>query len=117
MTLFGKWRSKNKSKNEQRQNTCALHGDKTVNEDMIWQAYPQKASEIARYLAQDEGVKVFFNSPSKEEIVAKLNEPSLKVFCGGGVLTYCNHEFDDIHIIDLEFEGLLDKFASVSIDG
>ena len=83
----------------------------------ILKAYPQKISDIAEYLSQDEGIKTFFNQPSKEEIIAKLNKPVLKINNGGGVLTYCNQGFDDVHIIDLEFGGILDEFHYVSIDG
>ena len=86
-------------------------------EEKVLQAYPQKMNEIAEYLSQDEGVRIFFNSPTKEEIIAKLNEPSLRTFGDGGVLTYCNHGFNDIHIIDLEFGGILENFFEVSIDG
>ena len=85
--------------------------------DKIWRAYPEKLSEIAEYFSQDEGIKIFFNNPSKEEIIAKLHEPTLMTFDGGGVLTYSNHEFDDIHIIDLEFSGVLEEFDCVNIDG
>lgn len=86
-------------------------------EEKVLQIYPQKISAIAEYLSQDESIKIFFNSPSKEEIIAKLNEPSLRTFDDGGVLTYCNHEFDDIHVIDLAFDGVLDKFLEICIDG
>ena len=86
-------------------------------EEKVLQAYPQKINEIAEYLSQDEGIRTFFNSPSREEIIAKLNEPSLRTFDDGGILTYCNHEFDDVHIIDLEFGGVLEKFFEVSVDG
>ena len=88
-------------------------------EENVLRIYPEKIGEIAEHLSQDEGIKCFFNSPSKSEIIAKLNEPSLRVFSDndGGVLTYCNHEFDDIHVIDIEFDGVLEKIVEVSIDG
>ena len=85
--------------------------------EKIWQVYPEKLSEIAQYLSQDESMRTFYNSPSKEEIIEKLKEPSLKVFDDCGILTYCNHGFDDVHVIDLEFDGVLEKFLEVSIDG
>ena len=86
-------------------------------EEKVLHKYPQKINEIAEYLSQDEGFKIFFNNPAKEDIVAKLNEPSLRTFDDGGVLSYYNHEFDGVHIIDIEFSGILDKFCEVSIDG
>ena len=86
-------------------------------EEKVLQAYPQKINEIAEFLSQDDGIRSFFNRPSRKEIMAKLNEPSLHIFDEGGVLTYCNHEFDDVHVIDLEFGGVLETFFEVSIDG
>ena len=86
-------------------------------EEKIRKSYPQKLSEIAEFLSQDEGIRIFYNSPSKEEIIAKLNEPSFFIFDGGGVLSYCNHELDYVHVIDVEFSGVLEKFLYVSIDG
>ena len=86
-------------------------------EEKVLQAYSQKVSEIAEYLSQDEGIRSFFNSPTKEEIVAKLNELSLRAFDDGGVISYCNHEFDNVHIIDVEFSGVLEKYHEVGING
>jgi len=86
-------------------------------EEKVLQAYPKKINEIAEHLSQDEKFRNIYKNPSKEEIIAKLNEPSFNTFDDGGVLTYCNHEFDDVHVIDLEFEGVLESFSEVSIDG
>jgi len=93
--------------------------DVSAFEKKVLQAYPQKLSEIAGYLSQDDGIQNFYNNPSKEEIITKLNEPSLFTFDNesGGVLTYCNHEFDDVHVIDVEFGGVLEEFYEVVIDG
>jgi len=90
-----------------------------IFEENVLQAYPKKINDIAEYLSQDEGIRSIYNDPSKEEIIAKLNEPSLYLLPGnnGGVLTYCNHEFDNIHVIDIEFDGVLERFCEVSIDG
>jgi len=43
--------------------------------------------------------------------------PALHINKNGGVLTYCNHEFDQVHIIDIEFGGTIDKLYYCSIDG
>lgn len=84
----------------------------------IAQAYPGKLDEIAKYLSQDEDMRIFFGDLSKEEIIAGLNMPILRVFKGeNGQLTYCNHVFDDIHVIDLEFSGVLEEFSYITIDG
>ena len=41
----------------------------------------------------------------------------VRMIDGGGVLSYCNHSFDDVPIIDLEFGGVLEDFYEVNIDG
>ena len=83
--------------------------------------YPQKIVDISDYLSKDEGIRIFFNKPTKEEIAQKLHEPIIKLWRPKneilGTLTYCNHELDYVHIIDLEFEGALETFGEVSING
>ena len=87
-------------------------------EEKVLQAYPQKIGKIAEYLSKNDAIRNMYNFPSMEEIISKLNEPSLRVFNNdSGVLTYCNHEFDNIHVIDLEFDGILERFFEVCIDG
>jgi len=86
-------------------------------EKKIWKAYPLKIDEIAEYLSKDEGIRTMYGNPTKEEIAMKLNEPTLQVFGDCGQLSYCNHSFDGTHIIGLEFEGVLEEFSYVSIDG
>lgn len=83
----------------------------------VLRIYPQKLNDIAVYLSQDDVMKTFFGQTSTEEIIAGLNKPILTIIDSGGVLSYCNHTFDSIHIIDLEFGGVLEKFYYVSIDG
>ena len=79
--------------------------------------YKEKVNAIAEYISQDEMIRAFFGNLSKEDVIAGLNEPIVRIIGDGGILTYCNHSFDDIHLIDLEFGGILECFYEVSIDG
>ena len=89
----------------------------TDEELAVVNIYKERVSIIAEYLAKDEIIRTFFGNLSKDDIAVGLNEPSVRIIGDGGVLTYCNHSFDDIHIIDLEFGGILENFYQVSIDG
>lgn len=83
----------------------------------VVKAYPQKVDAIAEFLADDDGIKMFYDDISMNEIITKLHEPEIIIDETGGVLSYCNHELDEDHIIDLEFGGILESFYYVSIDG
>ena len=85
--------------------------------ERVLSEYPQKIILIADYLSKDESFVIFYGNISKEEIVKKLHEPNMRIDNYGGMLSYCNHEFDEVHIIDLEFTGALEEIYSVSIDG
>ena len=85
--------------------------------ESVARAYADKVADIGEYLSKDEGIRIFFNNPSKERIIVGLKQPKLRIFNSTGVLTYCDHDLDDIHIIDLEFDGVLENFLYVSIDG
>ena len=93
-----------------------MSGEK-IDEIAVRRVYNKRLDAVAEYLSQDEGMKIFFDNLSKDDIIAGLNEPTIRVFEGGGVLSYYNHNFDDVHIIDLEFGGVLEKFYEVSING
>ena len=86
--------------------------------ESVARVYKEKLANIAEHLANDEGMKDCFGTLSKEEIIAGLNDPIVRVTGDGdGLLTYCNHVFDDTHIIDLEFDGALESFCDVTVDG
>ena len=85
--------------------------------EKILSEYSQTITLISDYLSKDEGFVTFYGNISKEVIAKKLGEPNISVDKDGGVLSYCNHELDQDHIIDLEFGGALEKFYYVNIDG
>ena len=85
--------------------------------ERILKAYPEKYSDVVEYLFEDEGIAIFFNNPSKEEIAKKLHEPIIMITENGGELSYCNHELDYVHSIDIEFRGVFEQFLYVGING
>ena len=85
--------------------------------EQIIKNYPEKVASISDYLSKDDSFVSCYGNIPKKEIMRKLCIPSLRMDKDGGILFYCNHEFDQYHIIDLEFGGALEKFYYVSIDG
>ena len=85
--------------------------------EKILSEYPRKIILISDYLSKDDGFAIFYGNISKEEIAKKLCNPTISIDENGGMLSYCNHELDQNHIIDLDFGGALEKFFYVNIDG
>lgn len=84
----------------------------------VLNAYSERLSLICDVLLEDEGFTIFFGDVSKNSMPQKLREPSIRILGKNeGIISYCNHEYDDTHIIDIEFSGVLEDFTNVSIDG
>lgn len=84
----------------------------------VLNAYSERLSFICDVLLEDEGFTIFFGDVSKNNMAQKLREPSIRILSKNeGIISYCNHEYDDTHIIDIEFSGVLEDFTNVSIDG
>ena len=71
--------------------------------------------EISEAVFSEE--KIAFAKALLESIVEKLHQPIIRIDEIGGRFTYCHHELDSDHLIDVEFVGLMDSFFSVNIDG
>lgn len=63
----------------------------------------------------DEGISDFFGNLSPEKIIKALGTPVVDL--NKGTVTYLEHTFDDVHIIEFEFTGLLDELFYRNIDG
>ncbi len=84
----------------------------------VLNAYSDRLSLICDVLLEDEGLTIFFGDVKKDSMPQKLHEPSIRILGENeGIISYCNHEYDDTHIIDIEFSGVLEDFTNVSIDG
>lgn len=80
--------------------------------------YPTALDAIVQYLIDEGSLFACFGEHSKEDVTKKLCEPSFRILGEGwGVISYLNHTFDDVHIIDVEFGTQLDQIQLVSIDG
>lgn len=91
--------------------------EKIASAYKIVETYPSKLYDIALYCKESACFKMCYPKVSIEEIIHKLHLPVLRVGPNDGILTYCNHELDDEHLLDLEFGGILETFFSVSVDG
>ena len=94
----------------------AMSDEALLLAEKVLMEYPQKVVAIAEYLSQDEWIAATYQL-SKEEIAEKLNKPNIHIFGNGGQLTYCEHEIDHDHILDVEFGGALEEFYLVGMDG
>lgn len=84
----------------------------------VLNAYADRLSIICDVLLTDEGFTIFFGDVSKATMPQKLHEPSIRILGENqGLISYCNHDYDDTHIIDIEFSGILEDFSNVAIDG
>ncbi|MCH5193608.1 MAG: hypothetical protein J1F11_06575 [Oscillospiraceae bacterium] len=76
--------------------------------------YESKLNSIAEFMI-DEGISDCFGELSPEKIISSLGKPVIDL--ERSLITYLEHTLDDIHIIELEYDGLLDEFFYLSIDG
>ncbi|MDR2903534.1 MAG: hypothetical protein LBU77_03390 [Clostridiales bacterium] len=82
--------------------------------EKIVAVYPKKVETIAEMVAKDTPFDKTFTA---KEIAEKLDLPVLMMDEQGGCLTYAEHTLDDVHVIDVEFGGILDQIYEVGIDG
>ncbi len=79
--------------------------------------YQTKLHTLAQFCMESECFGKFYPYETVDTIMERLHLPVIKIDNVGGILTYCNHELDNDHLIDVEFVGLMDSFFSVNIDG
>jgi hypothetical protein len=68
-------------------------------------------------MSSNGGFISFYGYLTAEEILQKLNQPKIEIQKFGGILNYLHHELDTIHIIEVHFSGVFEKFHELSIDG
>ena len=91
--------------------TLLDHYDKYAND--LANIYETKLNEIIDFILPD--IKAMFEIEDVDIIRKSLGKPLIDL--DRCVLSYLEHTFDHIHIIDVEFDGLFDKFYYSSIDG
>ena len=80
----------------------------------IAEVYESKLNDIAEFMLE-EGISDFFGELTPEQIIKSLGTPTIDL--ERYLVTYLEHTFDDEHIIEFEYDGLLDEFFYLSIDG
>ena len=76
-------------------------------------AYPNKLNNIIEFILPD--IKMMFEVDDVDIIKKSLGTPLIDL--DREILSYLGHTFDAIHIIDVEFDGIFDRFLYSSIDG
>ena len=79
----------------------------------IAEVYEDKLPELASFIAAD--VEDIFEDITADDLVEALGTPLIDL--DRETVTYLDHTLDDIHIIEVEYEGILDDFLGVSVDG
>lgn len=95
----------------------AMCDDIVVMAEKIISDYRSKINDIAKFCISDESFCDIYPYENEVSIRKKLGKPFIRMYSENNVLSYCEHRLDDVHIIDIEFEGVFEKFLSISIDG
>lgn len=75
--------------------------------------YDKKIIDIIQYMLSD--IEEMFGINDVEIIRNSLGNPLIDL--DNNRLSYLEQTLDDIHIIDVEFDGIFENFYEVSIDG
>ena len=79
----------------------------------IAEVYEDKLPELANFIASD--VEDIFDDLTPDDIMDALGTPLIDL--DRETVTYLDHTLDDMHIIEVEYEGILDDLLGVSVDG
>lgn len=75
--------------------------------------YDKKILDIIKYMLSD--IEEMFGINNVENIKNSLGNALIDI--DNNRLSYLEQTLDDMHIIDVEFDGIFEKFYYVSIDG
>lgn len=80
----------------------------------IAEVYESKLDDIAQFMI-NEGISDFYGEFMPQEIINSLGKPTVDLErC---LVSYYEHTLDDVHIIEFEYDGLLDELFYLNIDG
>ena len=79
----------------------------------IAEVYEEKLPELAEFILAE--VEDIFGDITAEDVMDSLGVPEIDL--DRETVTYLEHKLDDIHIIEVEYEGILDGLLGVSVDG
>lgn len=57
----------------------------------------------------------FYGDMSEDDLMNALGKPIINL--DNGLMTYTEHTLDDVHVIDVEFDGIFEEILEVRIDG
>lgn len=80
----------------------------------IAEVYESKLNNIAQFMI-DEGITDFYGELTPQEIIDSLGTPIIDL--ERYVVAYCEHTLDDEHVIEFEYDGILDELFYLSING
>lgn len=80
----------------------------------IAECYETKLDSIAEFLL-DEDISDFWGEISVDELKKALGVPVINL--DNESIVYLEHILDDEHIIEFEYEGILENFMYLNIDG
>ncbi|MGN0631275.1 MAG: hypothetical protein ACI4JN_08115 [Ruminococcus sp.] len=80
----------------------------------IAECYKDKLRDIAAFMLS-EGIEEYFGDVSESDIIKNLGAPIISL--DRNTVTYPDNGFDDMLIIEFHYNGLLDEFSGLDIDG
>lgn len=79
--------------------------------------YEENLPKIALACKESDTFKYCYPEEDIESIIAKLGKPIFRRMGSTTLLTYVEHEMDEEHLLDIEFEGFYDNIFDIGIDG
>lgn len=80
----------------------------------IAKCYKEKLDEIVKFM-MNEGITEYFGDISVNDIIKNLGFPIINL--DRNTVTYPDNNFDDMLIIEFRFNGVLENFYGLDIDG
>ena len=77
-------------------------------------AYRERFGELADFML-DEGIGEEYEGLTADRRKKALGKPVIDL--DANTISYLDHKLDDDHIIEVEFDGELDEFLYLNIDG
>lgn len=87
-------------------------GYEQLAQDLV-ENYEKRLNAIVDFIQPD--IVAFFEVSDKNVIKDSLGTPCIDLDIM--MITYTEHTLDHVHIIDVEFSGIFERFYSVSVDG
>lgn len=77
------------------------------------ESYSRRLTDIAEFMLPD--IVEMYGEMTRDDLIKKLGKPEIDL--DGNMLSYFEHTLDEMHIIEMEFEGDFEKLFYLAIDG